>query len=627
MSASVDAPPTTPKSLPPLDAHASRSSSDQPKQATNLLSKCAIRTTPEYPGTTIPELSIGANETFQYTEVKKIIHSHNGEDVIVEFYRLADGRGWIHDFCELDPGNTRSIQKVVPSEPSSPKPRELGSEGKMHMMSPEAARDVLELQKEKGLLQTKLDSQTKELERTKQMYQMLVGEYMTLQKKHKQLHKNTTTLLWEHLKSCDDPSVSHIPTVDKRISETAGQIGSLTLQKKIGEGEFAKVYDCSEGEGEAGAQGEKRCAKVIVKEKITNLSSLKRVNNEIRALRRITDGGKCRGSLDLHEVIQTQSHLCLVMDMGSRDLFEYLNEFESGLLDALSRDVARGIAEAVHDIHAVGVAHRDLKPENILVSAQSDSSSAFFNSCAVRDVHLCDFGLCAVEGGAATSAAAADASGPGGVEMGVGAAAAPQTYYTDFCGSPGFFAPEMVITRKHMPYAADVWSMGCVFLEIVLGHRQFYEMWVTAYDTRLMHDPEKFAKRIAAALIQVEARLDELAQGSGAEPALPGEAKDLILRMLKIVPGARPTAAEVLCHPWLKPPPVPIASVAPVPIASAAILETTVEVLPGVPSEQASKLEPQQAAAAAASKAGAALESESESESESAGAGAEATET
>ena len=71
---------------------------------------------------------------------------------------------------------------------------------------------------------------------------------------------------------------------------------------------------------------------------------------------------------------------------------------------------------------------------------------------------------------------------------------------SDFCGSPGFFAPEMVLTKAYDPVAADIWSLGCVLLEVLLGHEVFYEVWVGAYDYSLMRQPAKFKERMNDAI-------------------------------------------------------------------------------------------------------------------------------
>lgn len=36
----------------------------------------------------------------------------------------------------------------------------------------------------------------------------------------------------------------------------------------------------------------------------------------------------------------------------------------------------------------------------------------------------------------------------------------------DFCGSPGFFAPEILLSECYDGMKADVWSLGCILLEV-----------------------------------------------------------------------------------------------------------------------------------------------------------------
>ena len=52
----------------------------------------------------------------------------------------------------------------------------------------------------------------------------------------------------------------------------------------------------------------------------------------------------------------------------------------------------------------------------------------------------------------------------------------------DFVGSPGFFAPEML--DEKVPYdgrKCDVWSLGAICLEMLLGHDEFHDIWLCAY--------------------------------------------------------------------------------------------------------------------------------------------------
>jgi hypothetical protein len=51
----------------------------------------------------------------------------------------------------------------------------------------------------------------------------------------------------------------------------------------------------------------------------------------------------------------------------------------------------------------------------------------------------------------------------------------------------GFFAPEMIMYGKYYGDKADIWSIGCILLELVLGHEKFCDLWMTAYDYEVRH--------------------------------------------------------------------------------------------------------------------------------------------
>ena len=72
-------------------------------------------------------------------------------------------------------------------------------------------------------------------------------------------------------------------------------------------------------------------------------------------------------------------------------------------------------------------------------------------------VLLCDFGLCA--------------------KMSLSSSCA----LSDFVGSPGFFAPELLAHDSYDGRKADVWGLGCVLLETLVGHNSFDKTWLIAY--------------------------------------------------------------------------------------------------------------------------------------------------
>ena len=78
---------------------------------------------------------------------------------------------------------------------------------------------------------------------------------------------------------------------------------------------------------------------------------------------------------------------------------------------------------------------------------------------------------------------------------------------TDFVGSPCFFAPKILLDGSYDGRAADVWSLGCVMLEMLLGHAAFSQVWCPPYD-QLKND-DKFRAAIHVAVQEVKAGCTE----------------------------------------------------------------------------------------------------------------------
>jgi len=112
---------------------------------------------------------------------------------------------------------------------------------------------------------------------------------------------------------------------------------------------------------------------------------------------------------------------------------------------------------------------------------------------------------------------------------------------TSFCGSPGFFAPEMVTSEGgYVGDKADMWSIGCILLEMVLGHEKFCDAWMAAYDYETLKDPNVFGENI-------KKTVDNLPSVLCFSPHL----NDFILKLL-VTDLTRLSAAEALKHPWME---------------------------------------------------------------------------
>ena len=101
-----------------------------------------------------------------------------------------------------------------------------------------------------------------------------------------------------------------------------------------------------------------------------------------------------------------------------------------------------------------------VKPENVLLAGDVAAGDVV--------VKVCDFGLC-------------------------GRAKDGSWAMSDFVGSPGFFAPEILFDDLYHAEKVDVWSLGCVVLEMVEGHEGFEHGWLNrCYSSGLLYSAARF---------------------------------------------------------------------------------------------------------------------------------------
>ncbi|KAJ6741824.1 SERINE/THREONINE-PROTEIN KINASE [Salix viminalis] len=156
--------------------------------------------------------------------------------------------------------------------------------------------------------------------------------------------------------------------------------------------------------------------------------------------------------------------------------------------------VTKTIVEVVQICHEHGVMHRDLKPENFLFGNKKENAP----------LKAIDFGLSVFF--------------------------KPGERFTEIVGSPYYMAPEVL--KRNYGQEIDVWSAGVVLYILLCGVPPFWA---------------ETEQGVAQAIIRsvIDFKRDPW-------PRVSDNAKDLVRKMLDPDPKCRPTAQEVLDHPWLQ---------------------------------------------------------------------------
>ncbi|KAI7800317.1 putative serine/threonine-protein kinase NLK [Triplophysa rosa] len=173
-------------------------------------------------------------------------------------------------------------------------------------------------------------------------------------------------------------------------------------------------------------------------------------------------------------------------------------------------------------LHSAGILHRDIKPGNLLVNS----------NCVLK---ICDFGLARVE--------ELDES----------------RHMTQEVVTQYYRAPEILMGSRHYSNAIDIWSVGCIFAEL-LGRRILFQAQSPIQQLDLITDllgtPSLEAMRTAC-----EGARAHILRGPHKQPSLPvlytlssqatHEAVHLLCRMLVFDPSKRISAKDALAHPYL----------------------------------------------------------------------------
>jgi p21-activated kinase 1 len=151
--------------------------------------------------------------------------------------------------------------------------------------------------------------------------------------------------------------------------------------------------------------------------------------------------------------------------------------------------VCRAVLRSLEHLHEMHICHRDLKSENIMLTKDGQ-------------VKLIDFGL---------------------------AETTENGWVIDILGSPFWISPEMIQLKPHGP-PVDIWAFAISILEVINGHPP--------------HDENALCALYFAGTQGVPKPVENPAQWSK-------EIVDFVTKALVVDPEKRPSAKDLLQHPFL----------------------------------------------------------------------------
>ena len=250
------------------------------------------------------------------------------------------------------------------------------------------------------------------------------------------------------------------------------------LSRRIAVGGMGEVWQASDR-----VIGRAVAVKILKAELVEAPGFLERFRAEGRHAARVDHEGIAR----VYDYGEADGTAFLVMELVSGEPLSTVLRRESPLPPDRVLDVIAQTAHALHSAHGAGLIHRDIKPENLLLTPDGR-------------VKITDFGI----------ARAADQ--------------VPFTATGHVMGTVQYISPEQVSGRT-VTAASDIYSLGVVAYEALVGHRPFTG-----------------ESQVAIALAQVNDAPPPM------PPDLPNAVRDLVLSCLAKEPAERPRSAAVLAR-------------------------------------------------------------------------------
>lgn len=203
------------------------------------------------------------------------------------------------------------------------------------------------------------------------------------------------------------------------MSTSVATLENYQKIEKVGEGTYGVVYKARhKGDGSIVALKKTRLEledEGVPSTAIREISLLRELNHP--------------NIVNLKDVISSDQKLYLVFEFLDQDLKKYMDNVQKKLKPMLVKSYLFQLLSGIEFCHKQRILHRDLKPQNLLIDRHGT-------------LKLADFGLARAFG-------------------------VPIRTYTHEVVTLWYRAPEILLGGKQYACGVDIWSVGCIFAEMV----------------------------------------------------------------------------------------------------------------------------------------------------------------
>ncbi|KAF9530353.1 kinase-like domain-containing protein [Crepidotus variabilis] len=266
------------------------------------------------------------------------------------------------------------------------------------------------------------------------------------------------------------------------------------LVRELGSGAYGVVISAADE-----ISGETVAIKLVTRV-FEKIQFAKRALREITLLRHFSHHSNITGLIDVDAISPDFSEMYIIRS-GQSLTNEHVQYFTYQIL--------RGMKY----IHSAGVIHRDLKPGNLLVNAD----------CELK---ICDFGLARGFDSTPDENAA---------------------HLTEYVATRWYRAPEIMLAYRKYNTAIDIWSIGCILGELLLGAPLFKGKDYGTPDSNVI-------RKIGSPKAQAYVRslpIKKVVPFIKLMPKADEQALELLEKMLCFDPAVRVNVGQALEHPWL----------------------------------------------------------------------------